>query len=259
MRLDKYLTEMGLGSRSEVKQGIRKGFAKVNEAAVTRPEYKVLDTDKVYWKGTLVTFVEYEYIMLNKPAGVVSATEDSRDRTVIDLIKDSRRRDLFPVGRLDKDTEGLLLLTNDGKLAHKLLSPRRHVAKVYYARVQGVMTPEDVKRFAEGLYVDEELTALPAELEILALHPKDSGAGTSEATTEDALAETEGIPEGTSEIRLKIYEGKFHQVKRMVQAVGKEVTYLKRLSMGSLVLDENLRPGEYRLLTTSELEELYAE
>lgn len=259
MRLDKYLTEMGLGSRSEVKQGIRKGFARVNETTVTRPEYRVLDSNKVYWKGTLVTFVEYEYIMLNKPAGVVSATEDSKDRTVIDLIKDSRRRDLFPVGRLDKDTEGLLLLTNDGKLAHKLLSPRRHVAKVYYARIQGVMTSEDVKRFAEGLYVDEALTALPAELEILALYPKDSETRTGEGAGDAAPAETGGTSEGISEIRLKIYEGKFHQVKRMVQAVGKEVIYLKRLSMGSLVLDEKLRPGEYRVLTTSELEELYAE
>ena len=248
MRLDKYLTKTGLGSRSEVKQGIRKGFAKVNEITVTRPEYKVTDEDKVFWKGTPVDFVEYEYIMLNKPAGVISATEDSREKTVIDLIRDSRRKDLFPVGRLDKDTEGLLLLTNDGKLAHKLLSPRRHVAKVYYARVKGVMTEEDVKLFAEGLYVDEELTALPAELEILTTHPS--------AGEESAVL---AGPSGTSEIRLKIFEGKFHQVKRMVQAVGKEVTYLKRLSMGSLVLDGDLEPGAYRLLTTSELEDLYAE
>jgi len=248
MRLDKYLTEMGLGSRSEVKQGIRKGSAKVNETIVTRPEYKVTDKDKVFWKGTPVDFVEYEYIMLNKPAGVISATEDSREKTVVDLIKDSRRKDLFPVGRLDKDTEGLLLLTNDGKLAHKLLSPRHHVAKVYYAKVKGIMTAEDVKLFAEGLYVDEELIALPAELEILATHP---------SAEEESTALEE--PSGTSEIRLKIFEGKFHQVKRMVQAVGKEVTYLKRLSMGSLVLDGDLEPGAYRLLTTSELEELYAE
>lgn len=248
MRLDKYLTEMGLGSRSEVKQGIRKGSAKVNGTTVTRPEYKVTDKDKVIWKSTPVDFVEYEYIMLNKPAGVISATEDSREKTVIDLIKDSRRKDLFPVGRLDKDTEGLLLLTNDGKLAHKLLSPRHHVAKIYYARVKGIMTAEDVKLFAEGLYVDEELTARPAELEILATHP----------SAEKESAAPEG-PTGTSEIRLKIFEGKFHQVKRMVQAVGKEVTYLKRLSMGSLVLDGDLEPGEYRLLTNSELEELYAE
>lgn len=188
------------------------------------------------WKGTPVDFVAYEYIMLNKPAGVVSATEDKRDRTVLDLVKDARRKDLFPVGRLDKDTEGLLLLTNDGKLAHRLLSPKHHVAKVYYARVQGVMTEADVQRFKEGFAVDDELTALPAELEILSVCEGD-----------------------TCEIRLKIFEGKFHQVKRMVQAAGKEVLYLKRLSMGPLVLDAALAPGEYRSLTEKEQEALYAE
>ena len=234
MRLDKYLTEMGIGSRSEVKQGIKKGFAKVNGEAAKRPELKVSETDEVTWKGTPVVYVEYEYIMLNKPAGVVSATEDSRDRTVLDLIKDSRRKDLFPVGRLDKDTEGLLLLTNDGALAHRLLSPKRHVAKIYYAKVDGVMTEEDVRVFAEGFHVDDELDALPAELKIL-------------STNEDSC-----------EIELKIFEGKYHQVKRMVHAVGKEVVYLKRLSMGSLVLDEKLAIGEYRPLTVSELEGLNA-
>lgn len=232
VRLDKFLTEMGIGSRSEVKQGIKKGFAKVNGETAKRPEQKVEDLDQVTWKGTPVVYVEYEYIMLNKPAGVVSATEDNRDKTVVDLIKDSSRKDLFPVGRLDKDTEGLLLLTNDGALAHRLLSPKHHVAKVYYAKVDGVMTDEDVKTFAEGFHVDDELDALPAKLNIL-------------KTTDDS-----------SEIELEIYEGKFHQVKRMVHAVGKEVVYLKRLSMGSLILDENLKPGEYRHLTAGELEGL---
>ena len=236
MRLDKYLTEMGIGSRSEVKQGIRKGFARVNGETAVRPEFKVDEKDRVTWKGTPVDFVAYEYIMLNKPAGVVSATEDKRDRTVLDLVKDARRKDLFPVGRLDKDTEGLLLLTNDGKLAHRLLSPKHHVAKVYYDRVQGVMTEADVQRFKEGFAVDDELTALPAELEILSVCEGD-----------------------TCEIRLKIFEGKFHQVKRMVQAAGKEVLYLKRLSMGPLVLDAALAPGEYRSLTEKEQEALYAE
>ena len=236
MRLDKYLTEMGIGSRSEVKQGIRKGFARVNGETAVRPEFKVDEKDRVTWKGTPVDFVAYEYIMLNKPAGVVSATEDKRDRTVLDLVKDARRKDLFPVGRLDKDTEGLLLLTNDGKLAHRLLSPKHHVAKVYYARVQGVMTEADVQRFKEGFAVDDELTALPAELEILSVCEGD-----------------------TCEIRLKIFEGKFHQVKRMVQAAGKEVLYLKRLSMGPLVLDAALAPGEYRSLKEKEQEALYAE
>lgn len=236
MRLDKYLTEMGIGSRSDVKQGIRKGFARVNGETAVRPEFKVDEKDRVTWKGTPVDFVAYEYIMLNKPARVVSATEDKRDRTVLDLVKDARRKDLFPVGRLDKDTEGLLLLTNDGKLAHRLLSPKHHVAKVYYARVQGVMTEADVQRFKEGFAVDDELTALPAELEILSVCEGD-----------------------TCEIRLKIFEGKFHQVKRMVQAAGKEVLYLKRLSMGPLVLDAALAPGEYRSLTEKEQEALYAE
>ena len=236
MRLDKYLTEMGIGSRSDVKQGIRKGFARVNGETAVRPEFKVDEKDRVTWKGTPVDFVAYEYIMLNKPAGVVSATEDKRDRTVLDLVKDARRKDLFPVGRLDKDTEGLLLLTNDGKLAHRLLSPKHHVAKVYYARVLGVMTEADVQRFKEGFAVDDELTALPAELEILSVCEGD-----------------------TCEIRLKIFEGKFHQVKRMVQAAGKEVLYLKRLSMGPLVLDAALAPGEYRSLTEKEQEALYAE
>ncbi len=234
LRLDKFLTEMGIGSRSEVKQGIKKGFAKINGETAKRPEVKVDASDHVTWKGTPVLYVEYEYIMLNKPAGVVSATEDSRDRTVVDLIKDSVRKDLFPVGRLDKDTEGLLLMTNDGALAHRLLSPKRHVAKVYYAKVAGVMTEEDVKIFAEGFHVDDELDALPSELKIL-------------STSEDSC-----------EIELKIYEGKFHQVKRMVHAVGKEVVYLKRLSMGTLVLDDSLKTGEYRPLTVKELEGLNA-
>ena len=167
VRLDKFLTEMGIGSRSEVKQGIKKGFAKVNGEVAKRPEQKVEETDSVTWKGTPVVYVEYEYIMLNKPAGVVSATEDNRDQTVVDLIKDSIRKDLFPVGRLDKDTEGLLLMTNDGALAHRLLSPKHHVSKIYYAKVDGVMTDEDVRLFAEGLHVDDELDALPAKLKIL--------------------------------------------------------------------------------------------
>ena len=235
MRLDKYLTEMGIGSRSEVKQGIRKGFVKVNGMPAARPELKVTEEDEVTWKGTPVIFVEYEYIMLNKPAGVISATEDARERTVLDLIKNCSRKDLFPVGRLDKDTEGLLLLTNDGDMAHRLLSPKHHVSKIYYAKVDGVMTERDIRLFKEGLKVDDSLTALPANLTILK------------------------TDENSSEIQLEIYEGKFHQVKRMVHAVGKEVVYLKRLSMGSLLLDETLEPGAYRPLTSAEVEGLYAE
>lgn len=232
MRLDKFLTEMGIGSRREVKAGVKKGFVKVNGITVKQSEMKINEEDEVTWKGTPIVYTEYEYIMLNKPAGVVSATEDSKERTVLDVVKQRKRKDLFPVGRLDKDTEGLLLLTNDGALAHRLLSPKHHVAKVYYAKVLGVMDEEDILKFSKGLSVDDEFVALPAELKIL-------------KTDTDA-----------SEIELKIYEGKFHQVKRMVHAVGKEVVYLKRLSMGGLKLDAQLKPGEYRPLTESELEEL---
>ena len=166
--------------------------------------------------------------MLYKPAGVVSASRDGRDRTVLDLISDKKRKDLFPVGRLDKDTEGLLLITNDGKLAHRLLSPRRHVPKIYFARVDGRITEETEKHFREGIVVDKEFTALPAKLRILA-----SG-------------------ERESEAELTICEGKFHQVKRMFAAEGLTVTYLKRLSMGNLTLDKTLRPGDFRALTEEE-------
>ena len=167
--------------------------------------------------------------MLNKPAGVISASEDPRERCVVDLIESRKRKDLFPVGRLDKDTEGLLLITNDGGLAHRLLSPKKHVDKVYYARVQGRVTQEDAELFRRGVDIGEKKQTLPAELRIL-------NAGE------------------ISEIELTIREGKFHQVKRMFHAAGKEVLYLKRLQMGPLRLDESLKPGEYRTLNTQELD-----
>lgn len=232
IRLDKFLADMGCGTRSQIKKEITKGSVTVNGTAAKKPETKI-DTEKdiVLFKGESVAYLQFEYFMLNKPAGVVSATEDRRDRTVLDLIKDSKRDDLFPVGRLDKDTEGLLLITNNGELAHRLLSPRKHVDKVYFAKVEGHVTDEDVQRFADGLDIGDEKPALPAELEILK-----SGE--------------------ISEIRVTIREGRFHQVKRMFQAVGKEVIYLKRLSMGPLVLDETLKPGEYRRLTEKEADTL---
>lgn len=232
MRLDKYLSEAGIGTRTELKKGIRKGFAAVNGCVVDRPETKVSESDRVTWKGMEVAFTSLEYIMLNKPAGVVSATEDHRDTTVIDIVE-SIRNDLFPVGRLDKDTEGLLILTNDGALSHRLLSPKRHVDKVYEADVDGVMTSEDVDVFAQGFVVDDELTAKPAKLEIMSADEK------------------------SCHIRLVLHEGKFHQVKRMVAARGCEVTYLKRMSMGKLSLDPALAPGEYRNLTAKEVQALY--
>ena len=232
MRLDKYLAEMGVGTRQEVKKQIRQGKAAVNGTVVKAADTKIDETsDEVTISGRNISYVSYEYYMLNKPGGVVSATEDRRDTTVIDLIKDKKRKDLFPVGRLDKDTEGLLLITNDGDLAHRLLAPKKHVDKVYYAKIDGMVTEEDVKRFAEGIDIgaEEEEMTRPAKLDIM-------------KSAEE------------SEIRLTIHEGKFHQVKRMFLAVGKEVTYLKRERMGTLCLDENLKPGEYRLLTEEEIE-----
>lgn len=232
MRLDKYLAEMGVGTRQEVKKQIRQGKAAVNGTVVKAADTKIDETsDEVTISGRNISYVSYEYYMLNKPAGVVSATEDRRNTTVIDLIKEKKRKDLFPVGRLDKDTEGLLLITNDGDLAHRLLAPKKHVDKVYYAKIDGMVTEEDVKRFAEGIDIgaEEEEMTRPAKLDIM-------------KSAEE------------SEIRLTIHEGKFHQVKRMFLAVGKEVTYLKRERMGTLCLDENLKPGEYRLLTEEEIE-----
>ena len=232
MRLDKYLAEMGLGTRQEVKKQIRQGKVSVNGMVAKAPDMKINEnSDEVTVDGHNISYVSYEYYMLNKPAGVISATEDRKDTTVIDLIRDKKRKDLFPVGRLDKDTEGLLLITNDGDLAHRLLAPKKHVDKVYYAKINGVVTEEDVKRFAEGIDIgtDEEEMTRPAKLEIIKSGEE-------------------------SEICLTIHEGKFHQVKRMFLAVGKEVTYLKRERMGTLCLDENLKPGEYRLLTEEEIE-----
>ena len=235
IRLDKYLADMSIGTRQEVKKYIRQGRVKINEDIIKKPEYKIReDEDKITFDGAPVAYETFEYYMLNKPAGVISATEDKRDKAVLDLIKEKKRKDLFPVGRLDKDTEGLLLITNDGALAHRLLSPKKHVDKCYYAKISGGVTEEDVRVFKERINIgtqEEPEWTMPAELKIL--------------------------EKGTvSRIRLTIREGKFHQVKRMFLAVGKEVVYLKRERMGALVLDEELAPGEYRKLTDSELKSI---
>ena len=232
IRLDKYLADMGAGTRSEIKKSIRAGRAAVNGTVTKRPETRI-DTEKdtVELDGRNVSYEAYEYFMLNKPSGTVSAVTDRRETTVVSLIRDRKRDDLFPVGRLDKDTEGLLLITNDGALAHRLLAPAKHVDKLYFARVRGAVTEEDKERFARGLDIGDEKPTLPADLTVCS-----SGE--------------------ISEITLTIREGRFHQVKRMFQAVGKEVVYLKRLGMGPLMLDERLKPGEYRRLTEKEVEEL---
>ncbi|MGX7329790.1 pseudouridine synthase [Enterococcus bulliens] len=234
MRLDKFLADMEFGSRKEVKQFIKKGRVKVNGVICKSDKTQVDElNDHILFDDELVHYQNQFYYILHKPQGVISATVDNFDETVVDLLDDDVfREDLFPVGRLDKDTEGLLILTNDGALAHQLLSPKKHIEKAYYAKVSGQMTPEDVVAFKQGLTIDQKEVCLPAKLTILSY--------------DEALDE--------SEIELVLHEGKFHQVKRMVQAVGKEVTYLKRIRMGQLVLPSDLALGEYRELTTEELE-----
>ncbi len=228
IRLDKYLADMNIGTRAKVKEYIKKGKVQINGQVQKKPEVKVnIYEDEIVVDGKQVKYISYEYYMLHKPKGVVSATQDKKDMTVVDLIFGKNRKDLFPVGRLDKDTEGLLLITNDGELAHKLLSPKKHIEKTYFARVQGKVTMEDVQKFRDGIDIGEEKLTLPAKLSIL-----EEGA--------------------VSQVEVTIVEGKFHQVKRMFAAIGKPVLYLKRLSMGPLTLDENLKKGEYRPLTEKE-------
>lgn len=235
VRLDKFLADAGAGTRSEVKKLIQKGQVQVNGETARRPEQKVQpDTDQVSLLGEMLgAQEEFVYYLLHKPAGCVSATEDQREKTVMEYIP-SKRKGLFPVGRLDKDTEGLLLITDDGALAHELLSPKKHVEKTYFAKVSGIVTEEDVRKIEQGVDIGEEKLTLPASLKIL-------------RTVDD---QEEGP---YSEIHLTICEGKFHQVKRMMEAVGKKVLYLKRISMGPLVLSEDLEKGQCRPLTKEEV------
>ena len=233
MRLDKLLAHCGFGTLKEVKTLIKNGYVKVNGEVIKKDKYHVDPVgDKVYVDDEQIHYQEFVYYMLNKPAGYVSATEDNIYPTVIDLIEENYRQDLFPVGRLDIDTEGLLLITNDGVLAHQLLSPKKHCPKVYYAKIKGVVTNDDVQTFLSGVTIDDDYQCQSAHLKIL--------------TTSDT----------ESEIEVEIYEGKFHQVKKMFKAVGKEVVYLKRIRMKNLTLDESLQLGEYRQLTDEELDRL---
>jgi 16S rRNA pseudouridine516 synthase len=233
MRIDKMLANLGYGSRKEVKGLLKKGAVKINgEIVKDAKEHIDPNQDVVTINGQEVVYKEFIYLMMNKPGGVISATEDNRDETVIDLLEmEDQVYEPFPVGRLDKDTEGLLLITNDGQLSHRLLSPKKHVPKTYFAAIEGEVTEEDILAFRNGVTLDDGYETKPGELVILK-----SG--------------------HMSDIELTITEGKFHQVKRMFQAVGKRVVYLKRISMGSLKLDETLELGEYRELTDEELEEL---
>lgn len=229
LRLDKFLADCGFGTRKEVKELLRKKQVYVNDRLVVQPDYKVNPgTDKVTAQGKQAGYEQYAYYMMNKPQGVVSATKDEKEKTVIQLIKEQKRRDLFPVGRLDKDTEGLLLITNDGKLANNLLAPGKHVEKTYYAEIDGKVTEREIRMFFSGLDIGDEKKTAPAELKIL-------------------------ISDERSKVEICITEGRYHQIKRMFEAVGMQVLYLKRLSMGSLSLDPELKPGNYRKLTGLEI------
>ncbi len=234
LRLDKFLADMGFGARSQIKEAVKGGRIQVNGVVEKRCDRRIdLKTETVSFDGKTVPYMSWEYFMLNKPQGVVSAATDALHPTVVDLIGDRHRKDLFPVGRLDIDTEGLLLITNDGALAHRLLSPRHHVDKRYLAVIEGRL-PEDAKeRLEKGLILPEGTPTLPA------------------------LLETEGGAPGEAVERRRVFltlrEGKFHQVKRMFEALGCQVVFLKRLSMGPLMLDEALKPGEYRPLRAEEI------
>ena len=230
IRLDKFLADMGRGTRSQIREMAKKGRISINGQPVKKTDLKVdPERDAVAVDGQPVAYVTHEYYMLHKPAGVVTATEDNLHRTVMDLLK-TARKDLFPVGRLDIDTEGLLLITNDGELAHQLLSPKKHVDKVYFARVAGALPEDAAQRMAEGMTLRDGTPALPAELAI------------------------DGTDGDETLVRLTIREGKFHQVKRMFEALGCRVTYLKRLSMGPLALDPELPCGAARPLTEQEIQ-----
>ncbi len=233
-RLDKIISNLGYGSRKEIKGLARKGFIEV-DGVIEKDSSKLIDPEKSVIKinGEQIFYREFIYLMMNKPDGVVSATYDSRDETVIDLLEiDHQAFEPFPVGRLDKDTVGLLLLTNDGELNHRLISPKWKVDKVYYARIDKKVTEEDVEKFKKGITLDDGYVCKEAILEII------------EATDEG------------SEVNITIQEGKFHQVKRMFEAVGKNVTYLQRIEFGGLPLDKDLEEGEYRELTEEEVKHL---
>lgn len=230
MRIDKLLCSVGTGTRSEIKKMIKSGAVTVAGRDKIRPEDHVDPfKDKVFVNGKAVEYKEFVYLMMNKPAGYVSATFDKRLPTVIDLVpQEYLHFDLFPAGRLDIDTEGFLLLTNDGQTAHNILSPKKHIPKTYYAKISGEVNEDDVSAFLTGVDIGEEKLTKPAELKIL----------------------SKG---NVSEIELTLTEGKFHQVKRMFEAVGKEVIYLKRIKMNGLSLDGNLKLGEARELSSEEI------
>lgn len=238
MRLDKFLAELGLGSRSEVKQILKQKRVMLDDKVVTSPKLQVESTSKVKVDGKLLTYQANYYILLNKPQGVITATKDSSQRTVIDLLSPKEQKlGLFPVGRLDKDTTGLLLLTTNGDLAHRLLAPKKHVSKVYQAEVEGIVTEQTIATFAKPITLRNGETTKESKLEIVTVNPE----------------------KNISQVIITITEGKYHQVKRMFAAVGMHVLKLHRLKMGNLTLPADLSSGQYRQLTTDELKALTEE
>lgn len=226
MRLDKFLCELNIGSRSQIKTYIRQKLVTVNGELASKPEQKIDENkDTVIFRGETLQYQKFVYYMLNKPQGVVSATQDNTAGTVVDLIDSPRKSDLFPVGRLDKDTEGLLLLTNDGELAHNMLSPKKHVDKTYFVTIEKPLSSTEITALENGVDIGDDKPTAPAKVAI----------------------------QDDTHILLTIHEGRFHQVKRMLKAVDNEVLALKRISFGALTLDENLAPGESRELTEQEV------
>lgn len=236
MRLDKMLAKYGLGSRKQVKNLIRKGFITVNGQIIKNDDYKVnLNEDEVVCDGEVINYQPYVYLMLNKPQGYVCATKDNVHPTVLDLIFGYENYELFPVGRLDLDTEGLLLITNDGDFAHRLMAPSRHHSKIYHARVDGILDENDVQLFKKGIVLDNGHHCLPANLKILQ------------------------ADQNSCEVEIEIFEGKFHQVKKMVAACNKEVVHLKRVAIKNLQLDRSLALGDFRELSQNELVDLMSD
>ena len=246
LRLDKYLADVGIGSRSEVKKLLKYGLIKVNDKTEKDGSSKVdPESDKVSFKGQELHYQKFYYYMLNKPAGCVSATKDGLSQTVIEFLKGEPTKDLFPVGRLDKDTEGLLLITNDGILAHNLLSPKKHVNKSYIAFVDKSLSEEQISEFKSGVDIGDESPTLPAEIYVASDDDKNNALSNASITAKNIGYESAYI--------VIIKEGRYHQIKRMFEHFESKVVYLKRLSMGNLKLDGNLLPGQFRHLTPEEI------
>lgn len=240
MRLDKYLGDHNLGTRKQIKEYLKNGRCTVNGVVAVKPDVHINElSDEIAFDGKVLSYARFHYFMLYKPAGVVSATNDKRNVTVLDLLKEENVKNLSPCGRLDIDTEGLLLITDDGVMIHNLLSPKKHVDKVYEVHIAHELSEEDIKRLTDGVDIGDK-----------------NDDGSVKPTLPAVVTQKERDNNGNPVIELTIHEGRFHQVKRMLEAVGNEVLFLKRLSMGPLFLDEKLAPGEYRALTDEEIKKL---